>query len=135
MTDLLDISSRKDIEKMVHAQYKYMLADSKMNHFFTEVAKIDVLDHFDVLCDFWESVLFQKGLYKNDMLDIHLELHYKRTITDEHFSLWLEYFNLAVDENFSGKVAKGAKDRANSLITIIKLKIKDIDRKRLEMNN
>ena len=130
-----DIQNRADIKKMVHAFYEKLLKDEVFRHIFVEVAQIDVLTHLDIIVDFWESVLFQVGKYKRNTLDIHIDLHQQYRLQEAHFSRWLELFNQTVDELFVGEKADGAKDRALSIATIIKMKIDHLEKKRLEINN
>ena len=130
-----DIKNRADIHKLVHAFYDRLLKEESFKHLFFEVADIDVLEHLDIIVDFWESVLFQAGKYKRDVLQKHLDLHMLHPLTEKHFNQWLSLFNETVDEHFSGEKAKGAKDRALSIATIIRMKIIDLENRRLALNN
>ncbi|HFC00271.1 MAG TPA: group III truncated hemoglobin, partial [Phaeodactylibacter sp.] len=114
-----DIQSRKDIEKLVRVFYEKLLDDDLLQHFFVEITAIDLTTHLPIIFDFWESVLFQVGKYKNDTLDIHLELNHKYRLQTAHFNRWLELFNQTLDELFEGKKTQEAKDRALSIATII----------------
>jgi hemoglobin len=135
MSKKSDIHSRKDINKLVSIFYEKLLNDKEFAHIFLEVAKVDILKHLNIMTDFWESVLFQVGKYKNDTLDIHLELNHQYRLNKTHFNRWLELFNETVDELFEGEKSKQAKDRALSVATIIKMKIDTIEKKRIELNN
>ena len=132
-----DIQNRKDIKKLVSAFYEKLLQDEEFKHIFLEVAKIDILEHLDIIVDFWKSVLFQAGKYKRNLVDIHLDLNqkYNYGLNEKHFNDWLALFNTTVDELFEGEKAKGAKDRALSIATIIKMKIDNLEQMRLEFNN
>lgn len=130
-----DIRDRADIKQLVHTFYERLLKEETFNHLFLEVAQIDILEHLDIIIDFWESVLFQAGKYKRDTLQKHLDLHMTHQLTNEHFNNWLAIFNQVVDELYSGEKAKGVKDRALSIATIIKMKIDDLDHRRLAINN
>lgn len=132
-----DIQDRKDLQKLVSIFYEKLLQEEEFKHIFLEVARIDVLKHVDVLVDFWESALFQVGKYKNDLVEVHLELNqkYKYQLNGTHFNRWLEIFNATVDECFEGENAKGIKNRALTIATIIKMKINNLEQMRLEMNN
>lgn len=132
-----DIENRKDIRTLVSTFHKELLKDPEFEHIFNEVAQIDILDHLDIMVDFWESVLFQAGKYKRDLLEIHVELNqkYNYGLKKAHFNKWLAVFNNTVDNLFEGKTAKGAKDRALSIASIIKMKIDDLEKMRMEINN
>ncbi len=132
-----DIQNRKDIRKLVSAFYEKLLKDEEFKHIFLDIAQIDVLTHLDIIVDFWESVLFQVGKYKRNLVDIHLDLNqkYHYRLNEEHFNNWLALFNSTVDELFEGEKAKGAKDRALSIATIIKMKMDHLEQMRKELNN
>ncbi|MEM9547376.1 MAG: group III truncated hemoglobin [Bacteroidota bacterium] len=132
-----DIKDRKDIRKLIAAFYKKLTEDEEFEHLFLEVAQINVLDHLDTMVDFWESALFQAGKYKRDLVEIHLNLNqkYRYGLNQNHFNKWLLVFNSTVDELFEGIKARGIKDRAHTIATIIKMKIDSLERRRLELNN
>ena len=132
-----DIQNRKDIKKLVNAFYEKLLKEEEFKHLFLEVAQIEVLHHLELIIDFWESVLFQVGKYKQDLVDIHLKLNqqYHYGLKEHHFKNWLALFNTTVDELFEGENAKGAKNKAFSIAAIIKMKMDDLEKRRLEINN
>ena len=130
-----DIENRTDIRQLIHKFYEHLLKDDAFRHIFLEVAAIDILPHLDIIIDFWESVLFQAGKYKGDTVQKHLDLHMDHRLTQEDFIRWLALFNQTVDDLFAGEKASGAKDRALSIATIIKLKIDDLENRRLALNN
>lgn len=130
-----DITNRADIQLLVNTFYEKLLEDPLVKHFFLEVAQIQLVDHLPILYDFWESVLFQVGKYKNNTLEMHLELHQLSPLKKEHFDRWLALFYETTDELFEGEKAKQAKDRALSIATIIKMKIDHLEKLRLEFGN
>ncbi|MCO6488016.1 MAG: group III truncated hemoglobin [Phaeodactylibacter sp.] len=130
-----DIQGREDIKILVNSFYEKLLSDELLSPIFLHVARIDLAGHLPILYDFWESVLFQAGKYRRNTLEAHLELHMKHRLEEAHFRRWLSLFNETVDEHFAGEKAEGAKDRALSIATIIKMKIDDLERKRLEFGN
>lgn len=56
----------------------------------------------------------------------HLVLNQKSPIENHHFDAWLRYFNETVDELFDGEKAFFAKERALSIATVMKIKIKQL---------
>ena len=132
-----DIQDRADIQQLVATFYEELLKDEEFKHLFLEVAEVDILEHIDILVDFWESILFQVGKYKRNLLEAHLEVHqqYHYGLTDQHFKDWLSVFNATVDDLFEGEKAEAAKQRALSIAGIIKAKINQMDQWRLGMNN
>lgn len=119
-----DITLRKDVELLIKAFYSKLLADPAISYIFTDVAELNLETHLPHLADFWEQTLFYRGTYRKNVLQIHLDLNAKEKLTDEHFGIWLRYFHRTVDELFSGQVAEMAKTRAESIATVMKIKLR-----------
>tara|TARA_B110000091_G_scaffold200151_1_gene230633 strand:+ start:615 stop:923 length:309 start_codon:yes stop_codon:yes gene_type:complete len=68
----LDISSRKDIKCILILFYEKLLADEKMAPFFEEIVVNKQLDHhLEIITDFWQDILFDTTLYKNNTMKTH----------------------------------------------------------------
>lgn len=119
-----DITKRADIEVLMKTFYTKLLADPAISYIFTDVAKLDLEAHLPHLADFWEQTLFYRGTYRKNVLQIHLDLNAKVTLTDEHFDIWLNYFHDVVSELFTGPLAETAKTRAQSIATVMKIKLR-----------
>lgn len=130
-----DILNRADIIQLVNSFYDKLLDDPLMAPLFTEVARIDLTEHLPILYDFWESVLFHTGQYRRDTMQPHLDLHFAHPLRDEHFERWLQLFDASVDEAFTGENAQQAKVRALSIATVIRIKIHNLEKYRIELNN
>ncbi|PHN03828.1 group III truncated hemoglobin [Flavilitoribacter nigricans] len=130
-----DIQNRDDIIRLINAFYDKLLDDELMAPLFTEVAGVRLQEHLPILYDFWQSVLFQAGKYSRDAMQPHLDLHFAHPLHDRHFERWLELFNGSVDEQFAGEKAHQAKVRALSIATVIRIKIHNLEKQRLELNN
>lgn len=118
-----DIETREDLSKLLWAFYTSLLADPHISYIFTEVAEIDLEEHMPLLTDFWELSLFHTGSYKKNPLQIHLDLNNKERLTNEHFSIWLQHFNHTTDSLFTGINAEKIKTRAESIATVMKIKL------------
>jgi len=118
-----DITNREDIDHLMHAFYSKLLEDSSISYIFNDVAKINIETHIPVIADFWESILFNRNVYHNNPMKIHMELHNKTPLLKHHFEVWLNYFNSTVDELFEGAIAAKAKERALSVATVMQIKI------------
>ena len=103
-----------------------MLADDSINYLFTDIAKIDLAHHLPLLVDFWDSVLFQSDTYHKNAMQPHINLHQQSPLQAGHFETWLRYFNETVDELFEGEKAFLAKERALSIATVMKIKLKQL---------
>lgn len=131
-----DLQNRADIRTLINAFYEKMLTDEQLGYIFTDVVKIQLDKHLPHLYDFWENALFYTGTYKRDLMDIHLNLHFNfHRLEEEHFDQWLALFNETVDQLYEGEKAKIAKERAKSIAIVMHLKIKDLEKKRLEFGN
>ena len=123
MNNRKDISTRADIELLMHTFYERLLTDERISYIFTDVARLDIKTHIPVIADFWESVLLNKNIYHNNPMKIHMDLNEKTPLTKEHFNVWLTHFTTTVDELFEGDVAITAKQRAMSVANLMQIKI------------
>jgi hemoglobin len=119
-----DLQNRDDLHLVMSQFYEKLLQDQNINYIFTAIATIDLVPHLVDLVNFWEQNLFSTGNYNKNVLQIHLNLNDKIKFTDEHFDIWLNYFNLSIDQNFSGLIAENMKTRALSIATVMKIKMK-----------
>ncbi len=117
-----DIESRSDIEHLLQNFYSKALVDPVIGYFFTEVVPLQMDTHMPVIVDFWETVLFGKAAYKGNVLEIHKHIHRLSAFREEHFERWVTLFTFTVDEYFAGEKAILAKQRAESIATIMKIK-------------
>lgn len=118
-----DIHDRQDIERLIRAFYEKVRRDDVIGYFFNEVVQIDWETHFPIMFDFWESVLFHTMGYRRNAMKIHIDLHLKEPLKEEHFQRWLALFDQTVDELFAGETANMAKTRARSIATMMQIKI------------
>jgi hemoglobin len=123
----IDITSRDDLFLLISRFYEKLLTDDSISYLFTDVAKINLDHHLPVLVDFWDSVLFQSDTYRKNAMQPHLALHQRSPITKQHFETWLRYFTETVDELFEGETAFTAKERATSIATVMRVKIKQLE--------
>lgn len=119
-----DIETRDDLLLLMARFYEKLLSDNSISYLFTDVAKIDLAHHLPVLADFWDSILFQADTYRKNAMQLHLDLHARSPLQSHHFETWLRYFIETTDELFEGEKAFLAKERAVSIATVMKIKIK-----------
>jgi hemoglobin len=119
-----DITNREDLLLLIQKFYDKLLADPTISYLFTDIAKINLGHHLPVLVDFWDSVLFQSDTYHKNAMQSHINLHQKSPLLPHHFETWLRYFNETADELFEGATAFLAKERALSIATVMKIKLK-----------
>lgn len=119
-----DITSRADIEKFITLFYEKVKTDEVIGFIFTDVVKINWEHHIPVITDFWETILLDNPIYKNNAMGVHYTLNEKVPLKEQHFTTWLRLFTETVDEHFEGKVADLAKTRAQSIAALMQHKMK-----------
>ena len=122
-----DIANREDLSVLLTQFYNKLLADNSISYLFTDVAKIDLPHHLEILVDFWDSILFQSDVYRKNAMQPHMILHQKSSLKKHHFKTWLRYFHETVDELFEGEKASLAKERALSIATVMQIKISQLN--------
>ena len=118
-----DIENRDDIDALMKAFYTKAIPDEMIGYFFTDVTKLDVINHLPVIGDFWESVLFNSNKYHGDPMKIHQHINQLSSFKEEHFERWIGLFSSTVNEMFEGSNADRIKQRARSIATVMKIKI------------
>ena len=118
-----DIQSRADIEILVRNFYNKVTNDKRIGFIFSEVAKVNWEKHLPVMFDFWENILLKTGNYSGNPMPLHMALNEKVPLTKEHFDKWLQLFNETLNEHFEGDIARQASQKAQSIATIMQIKI------------
>ena len=113
-----DIENRADIDLLMRHFYQRAVADDIIGFIFTDVAKLDLENHLPVIGDFWETIIFQNGVYLKhgrNPLQVHGELNEKTPLLPVHFERWLEIFTEVTDGLFEGERAEFIKLRARAI--------------------
>jgi hemoglobin len=118
-----DIQNQDDLYFLVNEFYKKLLADDKISYIFTDVVKIKLEEHFPILVTFWSQAILGTGGYTNNLTQIHLDVNAKEYLSPELFTIWLNHFYNAVDDNFIGEKAEQIKTQALSIANIMQIKI------------
>jgi hemoglobin len=124
-----DIENNDNLYLLVDEFYKKLLSDSSIAYVFTDVVKIKLEEHLPILVTFWSQSLFNTGGYFKNLTNIHLDINAKEYLSPELFTIWLNHFNAAVDENFTGSNAEKIKTQALSIATIMQIKIHNQQKK------
>lgn len=124
-----DIEKRADIEKFVTHFYNYVRADETIGFIFNDVVKINWQKHISLITDFWEAILLDNPVYKNNAMEVHYELNKLLPLQPVHFESWLHLFNKAIDELFEGNKATMAKTRAKSISDVMQYKMQQAKNK------
>lgn len=118
-----DIDSRPAIELFVAAFYEKLMRDENIGIIFTKIVPIQLEEHLPVIADFWESILLDHPLYKNNAMGVHYAIHEKFPLKQEHFDTWLMHFNNTIDEMFVGIKTDLAKKRAKDIAALMFFKM------------
>ena len=124
-----DISNRKDIEILIQLFYQKVVLDPVIGFIFTETVSINWEKHIPLIADFWESILLDNPVYKNNAMEMHYDLNKKMPLEKIHFDSWLSLFNQVVDELHEGKIATMAKKRAHSIAAVMQFKMEQAHQK------
>jgi hemoglobin len=119
-----DIINTDDLNLLVEDFYKKLLFDISISYIFTDVVKIKLEEHLPILVTFWSQAIFNTGGYFKNLTHIHMDISEKEYLTPELFTIWLNHFNAAVDENFIGTNSEKIKTQALNLATVMQIKIK-----------
>ena len=111
-TDLHDIETRADCERLVRAFYNKALVDPIIGWIFVDVAKLDVEAHVPQIASFWETILLGAHSYAGGAFAPHAALHMQTPLRGGHFERWLWLWSGTVDELFAGERAELAKSHA-----------------------
>lgn len=118
-----DIENRSHIQLLINSFYEKVRRDEEIGYLFNDVAKVDWEHHLPRMYDFWESILFETGGFSGNPMIAHLQLHQKSPLTPAHFAKWLKLFFETADELFDGDNTELIKQRAQSIATLIQIKI------------
>lgn len=118
-----DIETRADVEKLVYTFYDKVREDPNIGYFFSEVITVNWEHHLPLMVNFWENVLFQQGEYKGNPMRVHQEIHQQSPIEPKHFEHWVKLFHETINELFDGPGAELARQRGQSIATMMMLKI------------
>lgn len=118
-----DIKNRENLTQLMESFYHKALQDDVIGHFFTEVAPLQMETHIPLIVDFWETIVFDKAKYRGNVFGVHVHLHQLSALKDEHFNRWVSLFKETVVDLFSGENAEKIKQRAESIATVMKIKL------------
>ncbi len=118
-----DIETRADIELLMQTFYSKALTDEAIGYFFTEVVPLNLEVHMPLIVDFWETVLLGKTAYRGNVMQVHQHIHSLSAFKEAHFAQWVFLLHQTVDELYSGDHAELAKQRAESIATLMRIKL------------
>lgn len=118
-----DIETRADIDLFIKAFYEMVKTDATIGIIFTKIVQMDWEHHIPLIVDFWESILLDNPVYKNNAMAVHYSLNKKYPLEQKHFDAWLHLFTTILDEMYSGPVVELAKKRARGIASLMLFKM------------
>jgi hemoglobin len=118
-----DIQNIADIKLLIDRFYERVVQDPMIGFIFTETFKVNWAKHLPVMYSFWENTLFFTGNYAGNPMMIHRRIHERVHLVPEQFDRWVTLFCATADHLFEGEKTELAKQRAQSIATIMKIKI------------
>lgn len=119
----MNISTRKDLEDIIHRFYQSAMQDDLIGYIFTDVAHLDLGVHLPRIVDFWESVLFGVAKYQGNPVLKHVHLHQLSPLRKEHFDRWLSIWNETIQNKYTGEKATEAVNKAKMMADLMMYKI------------
>lgn len=110
-----DISSHRDIERLLKHFYQRVLADEIIGFYFTDIMRFSLDQHLAKVTDFWVQQLFSERVYHGELFKRHQEIHHLTAISQHHFQRWLHLFETSIDELYLGPRCNAMKQRANAI--------------------
>ncbi|MEP6712526.1 MAG: group III truncated hemoglobin [Ferruginibacter sp.] len=118
-----DIKTREDIEMLMRSFYRKVIQDETLGIIFTQIVPLNWEHHIPLITDFWETILLDNPVYKNNAMEVHYSLNRIFPLQEKHFKAWLHLFNTTLDEMYDGKIALLAKKRAAGIAALMQHKI------------
>ena len=103
------LDSREHVEALVDAFYAEVLVDPVLAPIFLDVAAIDLDVHLPHIKDYWSKLLLGETAYQRHTMNIHRQLHLRRSLAAADFDRWLTLFQGTVERGFRGPGAERAK--------------------------
>jgi hemoglobin len=118
-----DVETRRDLEVLLADFYAKVFKDDLIAFFFIEVEPLNLETHLPVITDFWEAVVFGARSYRKNVMEIHQQISAKAAIEKKHLDRWVLLFTQTVDTHFEGPNATLMKQRAQSIATLMQIKL------------
>mgnify|MGYP002637718955 CR=1 FL=1 len=119
-----DLKSREDVQLMVRTFYENVFEDVMLAPIFISVLGNNMDAHYSKMADFWEDQIFGSFKFEGNPMKVHIELSERFSIDSDLFDIWLNLFNLNVDQLFVGENAEKAKEQAGNIAMVMRLKMK-----------
>ena len=114
------LTSREEITELVHSFYAKVRTDEKLGPIFNKhIAEEEWPDHLSKLTDFWEMKLLGGTQFRGSPSQKHIDVDRAsgHTISQEHFTRWLQLWLETIDEHYTGSIAERAKAQARKMAT------------------
>lgn len=106
--DKTDLNTADNIIRFVDLFYQKIFQDGLLAPIFTEVAKVNVLEHKQHIYAYWQKLLLADPAYQRNTMEVHRRLNDKQRLRPEEYRQWLALFKQTADEGFSGAYTERA---------------------------
>jgi hemoglobin len=118
-----DIANRADIERLIDAFYTTVRADDLLGPIFNGAIGDNWSHHLPIMYQFWDMVLFSAPGYAGSPVRKHTDLDKRMPMDKPHFERWVAIWKTTVDGMFAGEIADMAKNKAELMANLIRMKI------------
>ena len=117
-----DITTIQDIQLLVNTFYE-SVRESEIGFFFEEIAQVNWEKHLPKMYIFWQALLFADVKFDGNPMGAHFPINEIIPMEKKHFEAWLKLWKETVDENFFGKMAESAKNKAENIAKLMSFKM------------
>ncbi len=110
-----DLDCRENVELFVDYFYARVLVDEQLAPIFLDVARIDLQVHLPHIKRYWCKLLLGENAYRRHTMNIHRQLHARRSLAPEDFERWLSLFGCTLDRSFAGPYSQKARRIAGAI--------------------
>lgn len=112
-----EIENRDDVSKLVNTFYDKIRNDEVLGPIFEMHLEGRWAAHLEKLTDFWETNLFGIPKFSGNPQRAHavVDKNLDHTVSQNHFSHWVEMWHQTIDELFEGRLADRAKMAAERM--------------------
>ena len=110
-----DLNCRENVERFVDCFYQRLLADEQLAPIFLDVARIDLQVHLPLIKSYWCKLLLGENAYRRHTMNIHRQLHARRSLGSADFERWLNLFCDTLDRSFTGPYSQKARRIAGAI--------------------
>lgn len=119
-----DVSNREELYQAMVLFYDKIKEDELLSPFFGgQNFPFNWDKHIQMMCSFWENILFFTGDYEGNPLGTHKLVHQKMITQPIHFERWLDLFYEVLETHFEGDNIDKMKGHAQAIAKVMQQQI------------